>query len=61
MELHPESVHSHFHIRWTHKKSLDWECFPTESEASVRAGELAQPGEDFTIEEVLEDCPMRGE
>jgi hypothetical protein len=48
----------HFHIRWTHKTTLDWECFLTHSEASIRAAELAEPEEIFEIEEVSSDCPM---
>jgi len=54
------SYHSHYHIRWSHKTGLDWECFPTSSEASIRAAELAGPDEMFEIEEVSSDCPMRG-
>lgn len=49
---------SHFHIHWA-GKDLDWECFDTREEARMRAGELARPGESFTIEEVSMNCPMR--
>jgi len=48
----------HYHIRWSDKTGLDWECFHTYSEASIRAAELAQPDETFGIEEVSSDCPM---
>ena len=53
------SYHLHFHIRWSHKTTLDWECFLTYSEASIRAAELAGPEEMFEIEEVSSNCPMR--
>jgi hypothetical protein len=47
----------HFHIHWV-GKDMDWECFDTREEARRRAGELARPGEIFTIEEVSMNCPM---
>jgi hypothetical protein len=47
----------HYHIRWEHKLTLDWECFQTYYEASIRAAELAGPEETFTIQEVSSDCP----
>ena len=49
----------HYHIRWDRKKTLDWECFNTFSEASIRAAQLAGPYEMFTIEEVSSDCRLR--
>jgi hypothetical protein len=59
MNAHPESPHTHFHIHWDENNNLDWECFETESEALGRAMELARPGEEFTIETVSADCPLR--
>jgi hypothetical protein len=49
----------HYHIHWTSKEELDWECFETREEASTRALELALPGESFKIEVVAEKCPLR--
>jgi hypothetical protein len=59
MDQHPVSYRPHYHIRWSHKTGMDWECFPTYSEASIRAAELAGPDEVFEIEEISSDCPMR--
>jgi hypothetical protein len=59
MIVHPESPHAHFHIHWADNTNLDWECFETESDALGRAMELARPGEEFKIEEVCSDCPLR--
>jgi len=49
----------HFHIRWSEKNNLDWECFETREEAEARAQELAAPNETFAIEAVSQACPMR--
>ena len=49
----------HFHIRWTGKPNLDWECFATQDEAREYAQGLALDGEAFTIEEVDAKCPLR--
>ena len=51
---------THFHIFWTRSERMDWECFDTRADAAMRAMELAQPGEAFSIEEILVQCP-RGE
>ena len=58
MALNPVVSHPHFHIRWERNSALDWECFPTYSEAAIRAKELAAPNEIFMIEEVHADCPL---
>jgi hypothetical protein len=59
MKSYPESPHTHFHIRWEDSKNLDWECFESQSDALGRAMEIARPEEDFTIEEVSTNCPLR--
>jgi len=59
-QYHDNSDQLHFHIRWKAKETIDWECFSTREEAMSRALELAHPGENFTIEEVTANCPMRG-
>jgi hypothetical protein len=59
MDQDPAYSRPHYHIHWQHKVTLDWECFHTYSEASLRAAELAGPEEIFTIEEVSSDCPIR--
>jgi hypothetical protein len=51
---------SHFHIKWSHKNNLDWECFDNFRDATNRAKELAGPGEQFTVQIVLTSCPMKG-
>lgn len=58
MNQHPDTYRAHFHIRWEHKQTLDWECFRTHSEATARAAELAGPNEIFTIVEVSGNCPL---
>ena len=59
-EQHHDSLDQlHFHIQWNTKEGIDWECFGTRDEAMSRALELAHPGEQFTIEEVAANCPMR--
>jgi hypothetical protein len=55
-----ESPRTHFHIHWSGKEHLDWECFNTRADATMRALELAQPGESFRIDEIFEQCPLRG-
>jgi hypothetical protein len=49
---------AHFHIFWTRSARMDWECFNTRADATMRAVELAQPGEAFRIEEILVQCPL---
>jgi hypothetical protein len=49
----------HFHIRWSHKNDLDWECFDTFRDATNRAKELAAPGEQFTVQIVLSECAIK--
>jgi hypothetical protein len=51
---------THFHIHWCGKEEIDWECFDTHADAKMRALELAQPGEEFEIEEISVQCPLRG-
>jgi len=51
---------SHFHIKWSHKNDLDWECFNNFRDATNRAKELARPEEQFTVQMVLTACPMKG-
>lgn len=41
----------HYHIHWSSSK-VDWERFSTREEAEETAGQLARPGETFTIESV---------
>lgn len=49
----------HFHIRWRREAQLDWECFETRAEATERAALIAQPDEEFSIEEISAKCPLR--
>ena len=58
MDLTSAISRPHFHIRWEMSPTLDWECFPTYSEAAERADELARPNETYGIEEVYVDCPL---
>jgi hypothetical protein len=58
MDLHTAYDRPRYHIRWQRKDTLDWECFQTYSEAKTRAAELAEPDENFTIDEVSSDCPL---
>jgi len=51
---------THFHIFWTQNQLMDWQCFETRADATMRAMELAQPGETFSVEEILLQCPLRG-
>jgi len=50
---------THFHIFWTQNHLMDWQCFETRAEATMRAMELVQPGETFSVEEILLQCPLR--
>jgi len=47
----------HYHIRWSGKAALDWECFNTHAEAEASAKRLLLQGETYTIEEHDEACP----
>jgi hypothetical protein len=41
----------HYHIRWSGKATLDWECFRARADAETRAKQLARREETYTIEE----------
>jgi hypothetical protein len=56
MDLHPESSPIHFHIQWSAREDMDWECFDTTEAATARAAELSRPGEKFTIQQVVTAC-----
>ena len=58
MDLHPDSSRIHFHIHWSAREHLDWECFDTNEAATARAIELSRPGEKFTIQQVSTACLM---
>jgi hypothetical protein len=47
----------HYHIRWSGKAALDWECFNTHAEAEASAKQLLLQGETYTIEEYDDACP----
>ena len=47
----------HYHIRWSDRTSLDWQCFNTHAEAAARAKQLVRREETYTIEEHGEACP----
>jgi hypothetical protein len=47
----------HYHIRWSDKAPLDWQCFATLAEAEATARELVRPGETYTFEEQDGACP----
>jgi hypothetical protein len=50
MGLDSDSSHvTHFHIQWSQDEQLDWASFPTRELAEVRARELVQPNETYTI------------
>jgi hypothetical protein len=53
-----ETSTRHFHIRWKGKEKLDWQCFSTRERAEAEALYLMRPDEEFTIEEVSEECPL---
>jgi hypothetical protein len=59
VDQRPAYYRPHYHIQWERKDTLDWECFQSYSEAKTRAAELAERDENFTIEEVSSECPMR--
>jgi hypothetical protein len=48
---------THYHIRWSGKALLDWQCFSTPEEAKASARQLVRQGETYTIEEHDEACP----
>ena len=54
------SLRIHFHIQWNNFPRLDWECFGTREEATIRAKELAMLDEPFSVVEAGEMCPRRG-
>ena len=47
----------HYHIRWSSRTALDWECFDTHVQAEARAKELVRLDETYAIEERDETCP----
>jgi hypothetical protein len=59
MNQSSDDPRTHFHIYWYGKKHMDWECFITYDDATVRALQLAQPGEVFRIDEISVKCPLR--
>jgi hypothetical protein len=59
MDRMSDTSKTHYHIHWISSDRLDWECFKTYLEATLRALELAQPDEEFQIEEVITQCPLR--
>ncbi len=48
---------THFHLRGKGNASMDAESFATLSEAIMRAVNLANSGEIFSVEEVSGRCP----
>jgi len=55
-----DNLRTHFHIFWTQNQLMDWQCFETRADATMRAMELAQPGETFSVEEILLQYSLRG-
>ena len=47
----------HYHIRWSWRTALDWQCFNTRAEADARAKELVRREETYAIEEHDGACP----
>jgi len=47
---------AHYHIHWSGKAGLDWECFDTSVDAEASASKLIRPDETYTIEEYGPDC-----
>jgi hypothetical protein len=47
----------HYHIRWSDKTTLNYECFDTRADAEAGAKELVRRGETYTIEEHDGGCP----
>jgi hypothetical protein len=39
----------HYHIRWSDRTTLDWECFSTSAAAEKRAKDLVRPDETYTV------------
>ena len=60
MDQPSDNPRTHFHIFWTQNQLMDWQCFETRMDATMRAMELAQPGETFGVEQILLQCPLRG-
>jgi hypothetical protein len=48
---------THYHIRWSGKVLLDWQCFSTPEEAKASARQLVRQGETYIIEPHDETCP----
>ena len=59
MHQPPDNSLVHFHIRWRGEAQLDWQCFESRADATERAVSLAQPDEEFAIEEISARCPLR--
>ena len=51
----------HYHIRWSGRAELDWECFATSADAQESAEQLVQSDETYTVEEHNESCPRCGD
>jgi hypothetical protein len=51
----------HYHIHWSGRADLDWECFGTAVDAERNAKEWVRPGETYTIEEHGAECPRCGD
>jgi hypothetical protein len=47
---------THYHIRWSGRAVLDWQCFSTHEDAKASARQLVRQGETYTIEEHDETC-----
>jgi hypothetical protein len=56
-EAHLDRHEVHYHIHWSGKAGLDWECFNTYPDAEASAKQLLLQGETYTIEEHDEACP----
>lgn len=46
----------HYHIRWSSRTALDWECFTTPAEAVIRGDELVHQGETYSVEKHGDPC-----
>lgn len=46
----------HYHIRWSDRTTLDWECFSTSAAAEKRAKDLVRPDQTYTVEEHSRSC-----
>jgi hypothetical protein len=51
------SSKTHFHIRWTGARRLDWEAFSTREQAEMRAKEFLRQDETYSLEMFDESCP----